>query len=43
MTDDYPPVRNRFEGGIHRVRFDLADIADPGTDDGRGLAVMVHQ
>ena len=43
VIDDYPPVRNRFEGVIHRVRFDLADIADPGTADGRGLAVMVHQ
>jgi hypothetical protein len=36
-------VRNRFEGLIHRVRFDLDEVADPGTDDGHERAVMVHQ
>jgi arylsulfatase len=36
-------VHNRFEGVIHHVRFDLADVADPGTDEGRERAVMVHQ
>jgi arylsulfatase A-like enzyme len=43
VTDDYRPVHNRFEGVIHRVRFDLADAANPGTDEGRERAVMVHQ
>ena len=43
VTDDYPPVHNRFEGVIHRVRFDLAEAGDPGTGEERGRAVMVHQ
>ena len=28
VVDDYLPVRNRFEGLIHRVRFDLGEVAD---------------
>jgi arylsulfatase len=43
VVDDYLPVRNRFEGLIHRVRFDLAEVASPGTDEGRERATMVHQ
>jgi arylsulfatase A-like enzyme len=43
VTDDYPPVHNRFEGVIHRVRFDLAEADDPGTGEERGRAVRVHQ
>jgi Sulfatase len=43
VTDDYLPVHNRFEGVIHRVRFDLAQPDDPGTGEERGRAVMVHQ
>ena len=43
VIDDYPPVRNRFEGLIHRVRFDLDDVADPGSDEERQRVVMVHQ
>jgi arylsulfatase len=43
VVDDYLPVRNRFEGLIHRVRFDLDEVADPGTDEGHERAVMVHQ
>ena len=43
VTDDYRPVHNRFEGLIHRVRFDLADVVEPGSDAGRERAVMVHQ
>jgi arylsulfatase len=43
VTDDYPPVQNRFEGVIHRVRFDLAEAGDPGTGEERGRAVRVHQ
>ncbi|MDR7251345.1 arylsulfatase [Nocardioides sp. BE266] len=43
VVDDYLPVRNAFEGLIHRVRFDLDEVADPGTDEGREQAVMVHQ
>ena len=43
VVDDYPPARNRFEGVLHRVRFDLADVADPGDDEDRERVVMVHQ
>jgi arylsulfatase len=43
VTDDYPAVRNGFEGVIHRVRFDLDGVPDAGTDEGRERAVMVHQ
>ncbi|PUA81897.1 sulfatase-like hydrolase/transferase [Nocardioides currus] len=43
VVDDYLPVRNAFEGLIHRVRFDLDEVADPGTPQGREQAVMVHQ
>ena len=30
VVDDYLPVRNRFEGLIHRVRFDLGQVARRG-------------
>jgi arylsulfatase len=43
VVDDYLPVRNAFEGLIHRVRFDLDDVADPGTGEERDRVVMVHQ
>ncbi len=43
VVDDYLPVRNGFQGLIHCVRFDLDGVADPGTDEGRERAVMVHQ
>ena len=43
VVDDYLPVRNAFEGLIHRVRFDLDEVADPGSGEGRERAVMVHQ
>ncbi|SEC71539.1 arylsulfatase [Nocardioides exalbidus] len=43
VVDDYLPVRNAFEGLIHRVRFDLDEVVDPGTEEGREHAVMVHQ
>jgi arylsulfatase len=43
VVDDYLPVRNRFQGLIHRVRFDLGDIVDPGSGEGRERAAMVHQ
>jgi arylsulfatase A-like enzyme len=43
VTDDYLPVNNRFEGVIHRVRFDLAEAGDPGTGEEHGRAVRVHQ
>ncbi len=43
VIDDYPPVRNRFEGLIHQVRFDLADVADPGSAEERARVAMVHQ
>jgi arylsulfatase A-like enzyme len=43
VVDDYPPVRNGFRGQIHQVRFDLDPVDQPGTDEGRDRAVMVHQ
>jgi len=43
VVDDYLPVRNAFQGLIHKVRLDLQDVADPGTDDDRERQVMVHQ
>ena len=43
VVDDYLPVRNRFEGVIHCVRFDLDDVADPGNLEDRARGVMVHQ
>jgi arylsulfatase len=45
VVDDYPPVRNRYEGLIHRVRFDLGetDVSGPDLDEGRERAAMVHQ
>lgn len=42
VVDDYLPVRNRFEGLIHRVRFDLGHVAVP-DDGGRERAARVHQ
>ncbi|HRK45200.1 MAG TPA: sulfatase-like hydrolase/transferase, partial [Nocardioides sp.] len=43
VVDDYLPVRNAFEGLIHRVRFDLDEVTDPGSDDGRERQALVHQ
>ena len=43
VVDDYLPVRNAFEGLIHRVGFDLDEVAHPGDDDERERQVMVHQ
>ena len=43
VVDDYLPVRNRFEGLIHCVRFDLDDVADPGKNEDRDRVIMVHQ
>ena len=43
VVDDYLPVRNHFQGLIHRVRFDLGDVVDPGPGGGRERAAMVHQ
>ena len=43
VVDDYLPVRNRFMGLIHRVRFDLDAVADAGSGEGHERAVMVHQ
>ena len=39
VVDDYLPVHNRFEGVIHRVRFDLAEAGAPGTGEERERAV----
>ena len=45
VVDDYLPVRNRFEGLIHRVRFDLDPGPGPHDDgeDGRARGAWVHQ
>ena len=43
VVDDYLPVRNHYEGLIHRVRFDLGEVGRPPDDQGRGRQVMVHQ
>jgi arylsulfatase len=43
VVDDYLPVRNRFEGLIHRVHFALDEVADPGSDAERARVVTVHQ
>ncbi|WP_432477397.1 arylsulfatase [Nocardioides sp. GXQ0305] len=43
VVDDYLPVRNRFQGLIHRVRFDLDHVADPGELRDRVRGPMVHQ
>ena len=43
VVDDYLPVRNRFEGLIHRVRFDLDEVGDAGSDIERARVVTVHQ
>ena len=40
VVDDYLPVRNRFEGLIHRVRFDLGPVSEPVADEERGRAHM---
>ena len=43
VVDDYLPVRNEFQGLIHRVRFDLAAVVDSGTEEERSRTIMVHQ
>ena len=43
VVDDYLPVRNRFEGLIHRVRFDLGPVPEPAADEERARAAMTHQ
>ncbi|GAA5141840.1 hypothetical protein GCM10023340_04260 [Nocardioides marinquilinus] len=32
VIDDYPPVRNAFEGLIHRAQLDLDEVTDAGTE-----------
>ena len=43
VCDDYPPVRNRFEGLIHRVRFDLGPVSAAVAEEERAHAHMTHQ
>ncbi|QIG42986.1 arylsulfatase [Nocardioides anomalus] len=43
VCDDYPPVRNAFEGLIHSVRFDLADVTEPGSPEERDRIALIHQ
>ena len=42
-VDDYLPVRNRFEGLIHRVRFDLGPVSEAVAEEERVRAHMTHQ
>ena len=43
VIDDYLPVRNRFEGLIHRVRFDLGPVSGAVADEERARAHLTHQ
>ena len=43
VVDDYLPVRNRFEGLIHRVRFDLGPVDQAAPPEERDRALMTHQ
>ena len=43
VVDDYLPIRNRFEGRINRVRFDLDVMAEQAGPDERAHAAMTHQ
>ena len=43
MIDDYLPVRNRFEGLIHRVRFDLGPVSEAVAEEERARAHLTHQ
>jgi arylsulfatase len=43
VVDDYLPVRNRFEGLIHRVRFDLGPVSAAVADDEVARAHLTHQ
>lgn len=43
VVDDYLPVRNEFQGLIHRVRLDLDAAVDSGTEEERNRTIMVHQ
>ncbi len=43
VIDDYLPVRNRFEGLIHRVRFDLGPVSEAVADEERARAHLTHQ
>jgi arylsulfatase len=43
VVDDYLPVRNRFEGLIHRVRFDLGPVSAAVADEDVARAHLTHQ
>ena len=43
VTDDYLPVRNQFQGLIHRVRFDLGPVSEGVADEERVRAHLTHQ
>ncbi|MBZ5737742.1 sulfatase-like hydrolase/transferase [Nocardioides mangrovi] len=43
VIDDYLPVRNAFEGLIHRVRFDLGAVGEEVTDEDAARAHLTHQ
>jgi arylsulfatase len=43
VVDDYLPVRNRFEGLIHRVHFDLGPVSEAVAHEERARAHLTHQ
>jgi arylsulfatase A-like enzyme len=43
VVDDYLPVRNRFEGLIHRVHFELGPVSQAVALEDRVRAHMTHQ
>jgi arylsulfatase len=43
VIDDYLPVRNSFEGLIHRVRFDLGPVGEPAAAEDVTRAHLTHQ
>jgi len=43
VIDDYLPVRNRFEGLIHRVRFDLGPVSERVSVEEHARAHLTHQ
>lgn len=43
VIDDYLPVRNHFEGRIHRVRFDLGPVGEGPSEQEQAHAHLTHQ
>jgi arylsulfatase len=43
VVDDYPAVRNAFDGLIHQVRVDLGPTSSGVDEDARTRAHLTHQ